>query len=75
MIEKKPTERQIKFLRELHRWNGDGAATSLELSNFYTCGRADPEDLRNRQSCKRRGWVTFDGYWRLTDEGRKVLAQ
>jgi hypothetical protein len=64
---KLPNEHQINFLQDLKRWGG--VATSAELAP-QTC----QADNSARQTCKRRGWVTFDRYyWRLTDAGRQAL--
>lgn len=63
------TESQRKFLRELVRWTG--VATPQELGpQMYQSENAA------RQTCKRRGLVTYDGsYWRITDAGRRALAE
>lgn len=59
-----------RFLREVMAWSG--AATGHELKSIGG-GIA-------RQSCKRKGLVTYDGtasnngYWRITDAGREALA-
>ncbi len=63
-----PSGEQLNFLRLLARWQG--VATTKEL--HHHAGTLDPGSVR--QSCKRRGWVTFDGsYWRMTDIGRTKL--
>lgn len=60
------TPAQRKFLREILKWAG--AATPRELGP-----QTSQEENSARQTCKRRGWVTFDGYyWRITDEGHRV---
>ncbi len=60
-------EWQEKFLRSLARWQG--VATSQELAP-----QTDQRENSARQTCRRRGWVTYDGgYWRLTPEGRAQL--
>lgn len=65
----KLTEAQYKFLHELVRWTG--AATSRELGPVIYRS----EDAA-RQTCKRRGLVTYDGsYWRITPAGRAALEQ
>ncbi len=61
------SEAQCEFLKELVSW--DGVATPSDLG---------PQWRRNqnaaRQTCKRRGYVTFDGgYWRITPAGRRAL--
>ena len=62
-----PTIPQRRFLLELKSWGG--AATPQEL----TC-QLKQIDNSARQTCKRRGWVTFDRYyWRLTDTGSQAL--
>jgi hypothetical protein len=70
LVQKKiklPTGHQINFLQDLKRWGG--VATTGELRP-QTC----QADNAARQTCKRRGWVTFDRYyWRLTDDGREAL--
>jgi hypothetical protein len=64
---KVPNYFQLNFLMNLKRWGG--VATSQELGP-QVC----QEDNSARQTCKRRGWVTFDRYyWRLTDEGRYAI--
>ena len=60
---------QQKFLRELLRW--DGVASSRDI------GPQTSQAMNSaRQTCKRRGWVTYDGgndgYWRLTEAGREA---
>lgn len=63
-----PTLAQRKFLRSILQW--DGAATPREIGP-----QTSQEENSTRQTCKRRGWVTFDRYyWRITDAGRAVLA-
>lgn len=63
-----PTLAQRKFLRLILQW--DGAATPQEIGP-----QVSQEENSTRQTCKRRGWVTFDRYyWRITDAGRKALA-
>jgi hypothetical protein len=63
-----PTLAQRKFLREVQKWTG--AATPRELGP-----QTSQEENSTRQTCKRRGWVEFDGYyWRLTDAGRETLS-
>jgi hypothetical protein len=58
---------QEQFLRDLMRW--EGVATSRELAPQTT-----QAENSARQTCKRRGWVTFDRhYWRITDAGREAL--
>lgn len=62
-----PIGHQVNFLRDLKRWGG--VATTGELAP-QTC----QADNSARQTCKRRGWVTFDRYyWRLTDAGKDAL--
>lgn len=61
------SEEHLKFLRELARWSG--VASPQEL----VCQTSQAQNAA-RQTCKRRGWVTFsNGYWRLTDAGRAIL--
>ena len=63
-----PTLAQRKFLRAVLSW--DGAATPQELGP-----QISQEDNSVRQTCKRRGWVTFDRYyWRITDAGRQAVT-
>lgn len=62
-----PTLGQRRFLRAILQW--DGAATPHELGP-----QTSQEENSTRQTCKRRGWVTFDRhYWRITDAGRAAL--
>lgn len=64
-----PTLTHRKFLRKILRW--EGAATPRELGP-----QTSQEENSCRQTCKRRGWVTFDGhYWRITDAGRTALTR
>lgn len=64
---KTATPEQRRFLRELLRWTG--VATPREIGP-----QISQPDNSARQTCKRRGWVTYDGsYWRITDSGREVL--
>lgn len=62
---------QSAFLRELMRWGGIASATNLGPQTRQAENSA-------RQTCKRRGYVTYDGgsngYWRITDAGRAALA-
>jgi hypothetical protein len=59
---------QRKFLRAILQW--DGAATPQEIGP-----QVSQEENSTRQTCKRRGWVTFDRhYWRITDAGRAALS-
>lgn len=61
------TEAQAKFLRSLLRWQGVASPQELppQTSNA---------DNTARQTCRRRGWATFDRhYWRITDAGRDAL--
>ena len=63
-----PTLAQRRFLREILSW--DGAATPHELGP-----QTSQESNAARQTCKRRGWVSFDGhYWRITESGMAVLS-
>lgn len=56
------------FLANLIDWTG--AATTEELSP-----QISQKENSARQSCKRKGWVVFERpYWRITDAGRKALA-
>lgn len=58
------TPAQKEFLRRLMSWQG--VATTDELGP-----QTSQADNSARQTCKRRGWVTFDRYyWRITDIGR-----
>jgi coproporphyrinogen III oxidase-like Fe-S oxidoreductase len=53
-----------EFLAALLRWQG--VASSKELGP-----QTSQVENSARQTCKRRGWVTFDKfYWRITDDGR-----
>lgn len=55
------------FLATLIEWAG--AATTEELSP-----QISQKENSARQSCKRKGWVTFARpYWRITPEGRQAL--
>jgi hypothetical protein len=64
---KLPNSHQLRFLANLKGW--DGCATSEELGP-----QTSQQDNSARQTCKRRGWVTFDKYyWRLTQDGLDVL--
>jgi hypothetical protein len=56
-----------KFLRELLRW--DGAATPKQLGP-----QISQAENAARQFCKRHGWVTYDGYWHITNTGRESLT-
>ena len=57
-----------QFMRSLRRWQG--VATSRDLGPQTT-----QKENSARQTAKRRGWVTYnDGYWRMTDDGRKALS-
>jgi hypothetical protein len=63
------TEAQVKFLRDLARWQG--IASSRDLGP-----QTRQEENSARQRCKRRGLVTYDGhYWRMTDLGRETLRR
>lgn len=67
----KLTNEQHSFLRDLMRWQG--VASSQDLAP-----QMSQADNSARQTCKRRGWVTFDGpggYWRITDLGRSVWKE
>ena len=60
-------EWQEIFLRSLVQW--DGIASPENLGP-----QIDQKENSARQTCKRRGWVSFEGgYWRLTDAGRTAL--
>lgn len=64
---KLPNDMQRKFLVRLQQWNG--VATTGELGP-----QTSQAENSARQTCKRRGWVTFDRYyWRITDLGRAAL--
>lgn len=61
------SEAQREFLKELVRWGGMASPSDL-----------GPQWKRDqnaaRQTCKRRGYVTFDrGYWCITPAGRRAL--
>ena len=61
------TDAQKKFMRDLAKWQG--VASSQDLG-------PQTQQIENsaRQTCKRRGWVTFEGgYWRITDAGRSAM--
>jgi len=63
-----PTLAQRKFLRAILKW--DGAATPQEIGP-----QVSQQENSTRQTCKRRGWVTFDRYyWRITPAGRAALV-
>jgi hypothetical protein len=63
-----PTLAHRKFLRAILKW--DGAATPRELGP-----QTSQEENSCRQTCKRRGWVTYDGYyWRITNAGKVALT-
>lgn len=58
----------VHFLRELWRWGG--VASSRDLGP-----QTSQRENSARQTCKRRGWVTYEGgYWRLTDFGFRALS-
>jgi hypothetical protein len=58
----------LAFLRELDRWQGVASVRDLGPQNSQDQNRA-------RQKCKRMGLVTFDKYyWRMTDDGRAIIA-
>lgn len=59
---------QAAFLHELLRW--DGVATPQQLGPQTTQAQNAA-----RQTCKRRGWVSYDGYWRITEVGRQVFIR
>ena len=63
------TEHERTFLRRLLDW--DGAASARDLGP-----QTDQKENSARQSCKRKGWATYDGgavgYWRLTDAGKQA---
>lgn len=61
-----PDEGCLKFLRALARWQGIASPQDLGP-------QTSQDENRARQKCKRRGWVTYDGYWRMTDAGREAL--
>lgn len=64
----KLTEAQAKFLRELLRWEGVASPQNLGP-------QISQQENSARQTCKRRGWVTFSGgYWRITDAARAILT-
>lgn len=57
------------FLQHLMQW--EGIASSRDLGP-----QINNSENSARQSCKRKGLVTFDGpggYWRITDAGRAAL--
>lgn len=58
---------QLAFLRALLKWDGVAPPRAL--------GQTTQAENSARQSCKRRGWVTFDGYWRITEDGRKAVKE
>lgn len=65
----KLTKAQESFLRRLMQW--DGIASPADLGP-----QTSQEENSTRQTCKRRGYVTFeraDGYWRITTTGRALL--
>ena len=63
------TDAQAKFMRALARWQGVASSSDLGPQTTQSENSA-------RQTCKRRGWVTFDGYyWRMTDAGRDILRE
>ena len=66
-VAKRPSYHQLNFLANLHRLGGE--ATPQQLGP-----QISQDDNAARQTCKRRGWVTFDrGKWHLTDTGRKAF--
>jgi hypothetical protein len=57
------------FLANLNDWTG--AATADELGP-----QISQKENSARQSCKRKGWVTFERpYWRITAAGLTALAE
>lgn len=66
-VTKRPSYHQLNFLANVDRLGG--AATPQQLGP-----QISQEDNAARQTCKRRGWVTFGrGQWHLTDAGRKAI--
>lgn len=62
------TPEQLKFMRELARW--DGIASPHDLGP-----QMHQKDNNARKAAKRQGLVKFEGgYWRMTDAGRAALA-
>lgn len=64
---KSMTQEQRRFLGLLWRWQGVASSRDLGPQTSQAQNSA-------RQTCRRRGWVTYDGgndgYWRMTEEGR-----
>jgi hypothetical protein len=57
----------FKFLRVLAHWQHVASPQDLGPQMHQDQNRA-------RQTCKRKGLVTFEGgYWRTTDLGKQVL--
>jgi len=67
-MDKPLTKMQLKFLRDLLRWQG--VASSQDLGP-----QMSQAENSTRQTCKRRGYVTYDGYWRIIDKGRDAYRQ
>lgn len=66
-IAKPPSYHQLNFLANVNRLGG--TATPQQLGP-----QISQDDNAARQTCKRRGWVTFDRrHWRLTDAGRRAI--
>ncbi len=64
---KVPTAEQERFMRDLLRWQGVAHSRDLHPQVSHA-------DNNARATCKRRGWVTYDGhYWRMTDAGREIM--
>ena len=64
----KLTNEQHSFLRDLMRWQG--VASSQDLAP-----QLSQADNSARQTCKRRGWVTFDGPGDSTKERALLLSK
>ena len=71
----KLTQDQLMFLRDLLSWGGIASSADLRRSRKPT----HETPTRIRAKCKSMGLVEYDGgavgYWRITDAGRRALAE
>lgn len=64
---KKLSDSARRFLGELVRWGGVASPQDLGPQTSQSENAA-------RQTCKRRGYVSFNGgYWNITPAGRRAL--